>query len=352
VSSADGDRSQSRRKKRRGDKVLTPVMAGEILRGARESQGIDLAEVHDRTGISWRNLEALESGDLQRFSDPSAASVAMRRYAELVSLDPQPLVRSLAEAPLYAYSARAGSGANTGTGPIYSNGGTEAGLSGHLRRYVDDHSHLRSFTQTAQVPAVAGGGSGGIRPGAVVPVHSRSRRRRKAPWALRVLTWLVLLMVLAGAAGIAVDHYKQQWLRDIHVLKTAPQQSQGSHQGTAPTSTTAPTTPPTIPATNVATKKTGIGTATVTVGASDYTVFIQTFGTVWVRAQTPLNVNPVLNRTLTPGQTASIPVSGGQLSVELGSISAEVKIEVGGQTVQGWSLRPDAVPFFITFKSS
>jgi cytoskeletal protein RodZ len=351
VSSADGDRSQSRRKKRRGDKVLTPAMAGEMLRGARESQGIDLAEVHDRTGISWRNLEALESGDLQRFSDPSAASVAMRRYAELVSLDPQPLVRSLAEAPLYAYSARPGSGANTGTGPIYSNGAIDPGLSGHLRRYDDDHSHLRSFTQTAQVPAVAAAGSAGMRSGAVVAVHSRSRRRRKAPWALRVLTWLVLLMVLAGAAGIAIDHYKQQWLRDIHVLKTAPRQTQDSQSG-APTSTTAPTTPPTIPATNVTTTKTAIGTATVTVGASTYTVFIQTFGTVWVRAQTPLNVNPVLNRTLAPGQSASIPVTGGQLSVELGSISAEVKIEVGGQTVQGWSLRPDAVPYFITFKSS
>ncbi len=57
---ANGDRSTSRRSKRRGDRLLTPAEAGEMLRNARASLGIELPEVNVRTGISWMNLEALE----------------------------------------------------------------------------------------------------------------------------------------------------------------------------------------------------------------------------------------------------------------------------------------------------
>jgi hypothetical protein len=350
VSSATGDRSAGRRKKRRGVPALTPAQAGEMLREARERLGIDLAEVHDRTGISWRNLEALESGDFQRFSEPSAAAIAMRRYADLVSVEAQPLIDSIQNAPAFEYSG-AGSQGSPAVGGARAGGGSR---SAHLSQYGDDHTHLKAFTQTAEVPVV-GGRSAGPSPAGLIGYPSSYYRhsRRRMPWLLRFATWLLIFLILVGAAGLSVDHYKPQWLRAIHVLKGPPSKdSSGSHT-TKPPVVVPPTTATTAPAVEVTTTKSGNGTASVTVDSPDYSIVISTFGACWIEAQTPLNVNPVINRTLLAGQSASIPVTGGrQISVELGSLAAEITIQVGGQTVQGWSVKPNAVPYSVTFTSS
>jgi hypothetical protein len=333
VGSANGDRSQNRRKKRRVEQALTPTAAGAMLSEARQGLGMELAEVHDRTGISWRNLEALEAGEVQRFSDPSAAAVAMRRYADLVGLDPEPLLGSLVS-PVLALAGAPSSGSPDSWAPSQ-----EADGSGHLRRYYGDHSHLQSFTQTAEVPVVGGPGAG----------SASHRRRRKAPLGLRLLTWLVLVLLIVGAGGLSVDHYKPQWLRDIHVLKsngTLASPSPAHHKKVTP-----PTTQPTTP-TVVTSQPTGIGTVAVKVGASAYSIVVSTFNWCWVEAQNPLNANPLLNQTLQPGQTAQIHVDGGTVRLELGSLAALIKIEIDGQVVTTWSLRPDAVPFWATFTST
>jgi cytoskeleton protein RodZ len=346
VDSANGDRSQNRRKKRRREPSLTPAAAGAILREERERLGIELAEVHDRTGISWRNLEAIESGEVQHFSEPSAAAVAMRRYSELVGLDPDPLIASLSS-PVMALAGApsVGTGPSRGLAPAPEE-------AGHLRRYYGDHSHLNSFTQTAQVPAVGGlVGSQGAPYGGTPSAggsYQPPRRRRKAPLGLRLLTWLVLFLLLVGAAGLGVDHYKPQWLRDIHVIKSTAHLA--SPPTTSHTKVIPPTTQPTAPV--ITAQATGVGTTAVKVDASSYSIVVSTFNYCWVEAQTPLNANPLIDKTLQPGQTASIPVTGDPVTLELGSLAALIKVEVNGQVVTGWSLRPNAVPFQVDFTSS
>jgi cytoskeletal protein RodZ len=349
----NGDRATSRRSKRRAEKLLTPTEAGEMLRNARAQLGIELLEVHDRTGISWRNLEALESGEVQRFSDPAAAAVAMRRYAELVSLEPEPLVRSVT-APEFALAGAPAPGTN---GASWAPGPASSDPSGHLRRYYGDHSHLGSFTQTAQVPAVGGGQSGqptgAMHPGGSLNGYQAQRRKPKAPWALRFMIWFVLFLVLVGVAGISINHYKPQWLRDIHVLSssTASTVPSGPGSQSQSTATTRPrTTKRAAPL--VATSQIGIGTANVKVGAPDYTVVVTTSNLCWVDAWTPGSVNSLVNRTLTAGQTVSIPITGGQVSVKLGALAAGITVEIGGNTVSGWTLHPNAVPFVATFSST
>jgi Helix-turn-helix domain len=344
LSSATGDKAQSRRKKRRGGERLTPSGAGEMLREARERLGIDLAEVHDRTGISWRNLEALESGDLQRFSDPSSAATAMRRYADLVELDSAPLIKSL-ENPVSGYSGR-------GENPLSATGRTRAvgdggdpATAGHLRRYDTDRGDLRSFTQTAEVPAVAGSGAGGLYPGVRHPY-----RRRKAPLPLRLMTWLVLLLLVVGGAGLGVYHYKPQWLRDIHVLKSSTRTDASNSQHTKKPKTSHPTKP-TTPLLLVRTTSLGVGTAEVDVSVSNYTVVISASNPCWVEAGAPASVKPIVNQTLVAGQKVSIPVTGGQLMVELGSVAATISVQVGGKA-QFWILKPNAVPFQVTFSNA
>ncbi|MGO9343654.1 MAG: helix-turn-helix domain-containing protein [Acidimicrobiales bacterium] len=350
---ANGDRSTSRRSKRRGDRLITPVEAGEMLRNARTSLGIELPEVHDRTGISWRNLEALESGEIQRFSDAAAASVAVRRYAELVHIDPEPLVRAVTT-PVPAFAGVAGPGVSTSWAPAPD----ESEASGHLRRYYGDHSHLRSFTQTAQVPAVGGWTSGpvtgAVHGGGPAGAYQAPRRKQKAPWLLRFMIWFVLFLVLVGVAGISINHYKPQWLRDIHVLASSPPPtsapSSNTHSQRPPATTHTSTTKPVTAA--VTTSQHGIGTATVKVGASVYDVVVETTNSCWVEAETPGSVNPLIDRTLSAGQTVTIPVTGGQVSVELGSLAAGFTVQIGGKTVPGWTLRPDGVPFVATFTNN
>jgi hypothetical protein len=348
LGSANGDRSASRRKKRLGSEALTPTGAGEMLREARERLGIDLAEVHDRTGISWRNLEALESGDLQRFADLTSAAVAMRRYADLVSIDSAPLVKSL-EAPVHAYAG--GSAAPSKSLRGGSAGTTqEAEPSGHLRRYEGDPADLRSFTQTAQVPAVSGGGQpGGLYPGNA-GARYRHSRRRKAPLGLRLLTWLVLFLLIVGGAGLGVDNYKPQWLRDIHILKSAPRSAApaNSQKHHVTTRRTTPTTlvPP------VTTAQMGVGTATVKVSVANYTVVVTASNRCWVYASVPMSAKALFNETVVAGQTVSIPVTGGQLNLELGSVAATITIKIGGKIIALWQLRPDSVPFTTTFTNT
>lgn len=369
MGSANGDRSQNRRKKRRGEQPLTPTAAGAMLSDARVGLGIELAEVHDRTGISSRNLEALESGEVQHFSEPSAAAMAMRRYAELVGLDPEPLIGSLSSGVLAHAGAPSVGAPSVGlpsaeapsVGLPYAGAALVAGepswrpatsaeQSGHLRKYYGDQSHLHSFTQTAQVPAVGGssGWGGSPYPG-FAGGYAPSRRRRKAPLALRLFTWLVLFLLVVGAAGLGVDHYKAQWLRDIHVLRD------NGRSASRPTSHKKVTSPPSTSTTVhavVTSRPAGVGTVDVKVSTPNYSIFIATSGSCWVEARTALGANPLLNKTLLAGQTATIPVSGSPVALQFGSLSALIKVQVGGQTVAGWSLKPDAVPFYINFTSS
>jgi len=346
LGSANGDRSASRRKKRRGAETLTPTGAGEMLREARERLGIDLAEVHDRTGISWRNLEALESGDIQRFSDLASASVAMKRYADLVSVDPAPLIKSL-EAPVPAYAGGSG-------GPGKSRGGSAASQpdaepSGHLRRYAGDQGDLRSFTQTAEVPVVGGGGGPGFYGDGPGGRYRHVAKRRKAPLGLRLLTWVVLLLLLVGGAGLGIYKYKPQWLRDIHVLKST------AHSAAPSTTHHHVKTHPKTPTTSVPPVKTtqmGVGSATVNVSVANYTVVVTASNPCWIEAQVPISAKPLINQVVVAGQSVSIPVTGGQLALHLGSVSATITIKIGGRLIALWDLRPDAIPFVATFTNT
>jgi len=70
----------------------TPIEVGLVLRSAREKAGLSLESVRSSTGVPMVDLAALEQGHLAVLHVEQAAVVGLWRYAELLGLDPAPLV--------------------------------------------------------------------------------------------------------------------------------------------------------------------------------------------------------------------------------------------------------------------
>ena len=65
---------------------------GKELRQAREEKNLTLEEISTRTMISKKYLRALEEGEFQAFSGEVYLKGALRKYAEELKLDPEPLL--------------------------------------------------------------------------------------------------------------------------------------------------------------------------------------------------------------------------------------------------------------------
>lgn len=67
--------------------ATAPASAGEILRGAREAQGLTLADIVARTRIPTRHLEAIEAGDYVGLPSSTYAVGFAKGYARAVGVD-------------------------------------------------------------------------------------------------------------------------------------------------------------------------------------------------------------------------------------------------------------------------
>ena len=65
---------------------------GETLREARMRQGLDIADVEERTKIRAKYLRALENEEFGMLPGPTFVKTFLRTYAELLGLDPQLLL--------------------------------------------------------------------------------------------------------------------------------------------------------------------------------------------------------------------------------------------------------------------
>ncbi len=65
---------------------------GNTLAGARTRRGVDLDEVHAATGIRPRYLRAIEEEDWNALPEEFYARSFIRKYAQFLGVDPEPLV--------------------------------------------------------------------------------------------------------------------------------------------------------------------------------------------------------------------------------------------------------------------
>jgi len=328
---------------------------GSDLHRVREATGLTLETIQDRTGVRRTHLEALEDGDLSRFPDERTALVAIRRYAEILGLDATAMAQTVgdqwrnvgaAPAPVLVGVTPAAPSPRPATGPVPV-------VAGHLSRYPGDTSHLRAFTQTAQVPQVKSPRP--VRPSLppglrfdstdAIPVTLRGRPEpRPAPLALRVAVWSTALLLVAGIGGLAVHHWRPAWLRKIHLVAGPPRAGATTSHGTSPAHG--------VHLPIVTETASGPLSATVTVRSSVFSVVVTTAAPCWIHVSSPASFAPIFSATVPAGTTKSFTSASGHLSVELGASHVSMTVQILGKTVPGWVLAPRAAPFVVNLHSA
>ncbi|HEY7948171.1 MAG TPA: helix-turn-helix domain-containing protein, partial [Acidimicrobiales bacterium] len=300
-----------------------------------------------RTGIPGRQVEALEAGDLSAFPDQRSALTAVRRYADLTHLDGDRFVEVVREQ--WGRPPAGGAKANGVAQSAYA-----AAATGHLTRYPGDGTHLRAFTQTAEVPGVkrtappAGNGHDVLRQfsdtGAFPAVPARYGYIRPAPVLLRGAVWLTAMVLAVALAGLAVAHWQLQWLKDIHVVRTPV---------TATPATPGPTGRPGAPAHSALVTQTdaGPGSFDVSVRAANYSVKVAAWGRCWTIVHTPQSFSPVFAATLPAGQVKVFDAVDGQMTVSMSALLVTVQVQINGNDVKGWVFKPSTVPSVLNFNS-
>ena len=180
---------------------------------------------------------------------------------------------------------------------------------------------------------------------------------------------LFALLLVVGLAGVAVQHYRPQWLADLHLTHHSPStagaraatqtpargsaatnstNSSGSHHSSSSNSQVASN------ASNgmVTTAQSGSSSSTVEVHASSYTVLIAAQKPCWIDATSPATSSPLFVGVLAAGQSKSLVPVGGRMSVQFGASYVTVQIQVSGRTVTGWSFTPHLVPYTLNLATA
>lgn len=79
--------------------ALQFASVGQVLRDARETQGITLDDVALRLRLMHRQIEAMETDNFESLGQPVFARGFVRNYARLLGLQPDPLLEQMGGAP-------------------------------------------------------------------------------------------------------------------------------------------------------------------------------------------------------------------------------------------------------------
>ena len=320
------------------ESISSAAEIGRLLREAREERGLDLLSVHDRLSRPITQLEALERGDLAGLPDQALALSTLRRYAAFLGLDGDALALRMIDT--WSTSPPA---AHQHQGADRNDNGAQ--LTNVVAAVTTGPDHLRAFTQTGQVPRVgagstaAAGGYGydvatgpptGTFP--VVPRQelrqskravARARRRLRAPRALKIITWLTGLLLVAVVVGTVMYQQRPTWLASAHILRVVgPSGARSSGRGA------------TTPGPNRVAAVTPTGSSgpssSYSVGTKAFVVDITTTGPCWVEVVSSQSSVPLVVGVQPARQRLSYP-AGGTMTVQVGSSAVVVGISIKGK---------------------
>jgi cytoskeletal protein RodZ len=337
------------------ESISSAAEIGRLLREAREERGLDLLSVHDRLSRPITQLEALERGDLAGLPDQALALSTLRRYAAFLGLDGDALALRMIDtwstSPVAAARPRGGERNDNG-----------AQLTNVVAAVTTGPDHLRAFTQTGQVPKVGAGhtaaaGSYGydVAPGPptgtfpVVPRQelrqskravARARRRLRAPRALKIVTWLAALLLIAVVVGTVLLEQRPAWLASAHILRVVePAGAPSTTHGT--TTTTGPGHAALVTPTGSA----GLSSS-YSVSTKAFTVDITTTGPCWVQVTSSQSSVPLIVGVQPGGRRLTYPAQGA-MTVQVGSSAVVVGVSVKGKVA--FYNAPRAAPYTYVF---
>ncbi len=381
---------------------------GRTLRRERIHLGLRLDDVALRTGLPVGALEALEAGTVAHIPDRVLILKILRRYADFVGLpgdryalilidhwpaDGSPIVPvgaaaqtgSVAAAPAAVAAPSVTRAAPTttiaGSGPPPTDNGHAltapvAGLTSGEVQVGPGPADAMVTGAMAAVSADAALLQGAAPPTGVVTDPSRrtfldpttapvamvladtgvssaiprerpprpSKPRRPLFW-LRTVVIVVAILVLVGAAGLIVNHYRPEWIHKLGIT-SAPVTSPPSHTtgGTAPTPT-GKTPPPTVTQSSAS-----AAAATYDVHAGSFQVgVVATGGPSWVQVTNADNGSPAFAGVLNPGERKVFNVDH-SLTLQIGSRAGHVYVAVDKKLVSVFV--PQVAPFLITYQSA
>jgi hypothetical protein len=217
------------------------------------------------------------------------------------------------------------------------------------RQQVVRADTVASTVITAEIPAVPVRRSYGVLLPDGTVWYPGSNKRLPAPWALRMVVWVLILITFLMLAGLVVVLTHPSWLSSLRHTVTAP--SAASRTGTGPTggggsSSTVSTVNTGAPGSTtsgaggggggggqtVAGCSVGSSGVTCKVPSNNYTIVFTTTNKCFVQiAQLPSGTF-VATPTQNPNQTVNYPVSG-TTTLRAFRSGASFAIAVGGKTV-------------------
>jgi len=318
---------------------------------------LDLLAVHDHLGRPITQIEALETGNMGALPDRSLALSTLRRYATFLGLDADALVE---EFTVDQEIEPAGTSAPAGRSTAAS------AATSVVAAVTAGPDHLRAFTETGEVPRVAGRGTSTAGtsssydysaevgpPTGTFPVVpradlrksrrsvARARRRMRAPTSLRVMTWIAAVLVLIVAVGFVLLTANPRVLANAHILRVAPAGSSATTGGSSNPTSTVPRQ-----AFPVQSSGSSDSSASYSVATTKFTVVVATSGPCWVQITSSSSPVPLVSGVQQGAKVLSFPAVG-TMTVEVGSSAVLVGITIKGKNA--FTDAPKVVPFTYTF---
>jgi cytoskeletal protein RodZ len=385
-----------------GAEPASLLALGRSLRRARTLRGLRLTEAASRTGIDPGVLESLEAGTV-RSTDPVSSLRAVRRYADFLGLpgdryalslmeflpsgatpapvDPEPV--PVAATPVVARTPDPVPEPTDRTGVVATTAAPSAGpatmavaafATAASAAVLDDPTVTAAVSAQPRTATHRSNGGGRFEDTGVTPAYAPShyRGRPRSTGILVFMVVVVLLLVLVGSAGLAINHWKPQWLAAAH-LPHSGYAPAGLLLSTVSTTTTQPPTSTTAAhgaATHVTTTtahgtsrghtstttalvsvaSTSSEAATISVRSPTFTVTVAAVGGAsWTQVTDNQHQAPIYSQTIQSGQSQTFSATQA-LTVEVGSSAAQLTVNIGGKPV-GAPYVPQNAPFTITYQT-
>jgi hypothetical protein len=325
---------------------------GRSLQQARTRAGLSLSEAAIRVGLASSELEALESGTVNRMQDRIETLRALRTYANSLGLPGDAYVLTVVDLwPSLDLAARNG---DTGVVPVVSVSTAPAGGHSPAGDYGSAFRGEGTSANDAMITGVVGAvGTQSINDTRPVPIFETSQVaavRQGPPRYLKVLVTLVALLIVAAGVGLGLRNQISGWIHSARTetssLIDKAKTDAGIKGGTKKAKGTKTAA---VPKFTVSTNPDHAG-GTVTVAASSFYVQVATNANPsWVQVTDSGSQAPIYSQVLQSGQSKLFTVTDAT-TIETGSAAAHFVVLDGFRPLTTYT--PTAAPFTMTFKTS